>query len=62
MANTSGTIHRVTDGGIAADHIEVPLPPAIVAATHSGKEYNTLKQSIIPFACWRAHDMRFAFD
>ena len=62
MANTSGTIHRVTDGGIAADHIEVPLPPAIVAATHSGKEYNTLKQSIIPIACWRAHNTRFKFD
>jgi hypothetical protein len=62
MANTSGTIHRVTDGGIAADHIEVPFPPAFVTATHSGKEHNTLKQSIIPIACWRAHDMRFKFD
>ena len=62
MADVSGKIHSVTEGGITADHIEVPLPPAIVAATHSGKEQNTLKQSIIPFACWRTHDMRFKFE
>lgn len=62
MADTSGTIHTVSEGGIAADHIEVPLPPAIVAATHSGEEHNTLKQSIIPFACWRASDIRFKFE
>lgn len=62
MAYDTGTVHSITDGGVAGLHPEVPPPPAIVAATHSGHECNTLKRSVVPFACWRAHDVRFKFD
>jgi hypothetical protein len=33
-----------------------------VAPTFSGKEHNTLKMHLAPFACWRADDVRFEFD
>ena len=62
MADDSGSIHSVTEGGIAGLHPETPLPPAVVAATQTGSERNTLRSSVVPFACWRAHDMRFKFD
>ncbi len=62
MADDSGSVHSLTVGGIAGLHPEAPLPPAIVAATESGTEHNTLMRAVVPFACWRAHDMRFKFD
>lgn len=36
-------------------------PPAFVAPTISGKEHNTIKTNVIPFAGWPAEDVRFAF-
>ena len=57
-----GIAHSVTAGGIAASHIEVPLAQVMVAPTLSSKEVNSIKQSIVPLACWRAQDMRFEFE
>jgi hypothetical protein len=48
-------------GGVAADHLPLPLPVGIVAPALVAKEHNTIKSSLVPFACWRAQDMRFEF-
>ena len=33
----------------------------ILAAPTTGEELNTVKAALIPFACWRINDVRFAF-
>jgi len=62
MSDGSPTIHSLTAGGIAAEHISLPAPEAFVAPTNSDKEHNTIKNALVPFACWRANDMRFDFE
>src|SRR6266403_4728074 len=59
MSDASPTIHTVTDGGITADHSAMPVPPVLVAPSHSEKQHNTIRPALIPFACWRANDARF---
>ena len=61
MTEISGAIHSTTEGGIAAEHPAVPLPKVRVAPT-TADNHNTLKLPLIPFACWRADDIRFEFD
>ena len=53
--------HIPSDGGIAGPH---PRPSAQVAfvAPATGKEFNTLLAGIVPIACWRVDNLRFAFD
>ena len=51
----------VTDGGIAAKHALLQEPQALVAPA-TANEHNTIKAGIIPIACWRVEDFRFAFD
>ncbi len=62
MEALSPTIHSVTEGGVAATHTPLPAPRGLVAPTTSPKEHNTLRDALVPFACWRAHDLRFRFD
>ena len=62
MSENLPTIHSITQGGVAAEHVPIPAPQALVAPTHSSKEHNTIKASLVPFACWRAHDLRFEFE
>ncbi len=62
MGDSQSNIHSATEGGIAAEHAALPAPQALVATTTSGTEFNAIKASVIPFACWKVHDMRFAFD
>jgi hypothetical protein len=61
-SETSTSSPLITTGGVAAEHIPLPLPEALVAPAHSGSEHNAFRSSIIPFACWRAHDLRFKFE
>ena len=58
----SPTTQSITSGGIAAEHILLPEPRALVAATNSKTEHNAIRPALIPFACWRADDMRFDFE
>src|SRR5258706_12781115 len=53
--------HEITDGGIAAKHPITPDITAIVGPA-TGSEHNTIRVGIIPVACWRLEDVRFAFD
>lgn len=50
-----------SDGGVAGD-----LPPrdplTVLAAPADAKQFNTVQARIFPLACWRLHDVRFAFD
>ena len=48
------------EGGIAARHPRLAPLPAHVAPTLADG-FNTLGFRVTPLACWRAHDMRFAF-
>jgi hypothetical protein len=56
------SVQAASAGGIAADHLPLPLPIALVAPATAGKEHNTLKLTLAPFACWRADDLRFEFE
>src|SRR5262249_37549794 len=56
-----GVLHSVTAGGIAASHIDVPQA-TVLAAPNASKEFNRIKRRIVPLACWRAQDVRFAFE
>src|SRR6266700_1881746 len=62
MSDLPPMAHSVTDGGITADHVPLPAPEALVAPTHTDEPHNTIKSSLVPFACWRANDMRFEFE
>jgi len=62
MSTQPGSLHAISEGGIAGEHFVTPAPPALIAPTISGKEHNTIKLAVIPFACWRAEDVRFEFD
>ena len=62
MSDPSSLVRSATMGGIAADHLPLPAPQVFVAATHGKAEHNTVKSSLIPFACWRANDLRFEFE
>ena len=62
MSAPTPTIHSATEGGMAAEHDPLPAPLALVASATADKQQNTIKYSPVPFACWKIHDMRFAFD
>jgi OmpA family protein/putative peptidoglycan binding protein len=47
--------------GIAASHPPGEIHPLILAPS-TGKEFNTLRKSLFPIACWRLDDVRFEFD
>src|SRR4051812_46028072 len=62
MSDEAPTIHLSSEGGIAADHPPLPSPEARVATSGAEeKTHNTIKFALIPFACWRASDVRFDF-
>jgi hypothetical protein len=48
-------------GGISANHDPQDPLPLLVAPTSTGKEKNTIRMELIPIACWKLNDLRFAF-
>ena len=62
MPAIDDTFQNITDGGVTAGHVVPSVPQGLVAPTHSSKEHNTIKVPLIPFACWRADDVRFEFE
>ena len=58
---TNPEYHISSGGGIAATHAKESNDDIRVAPTTSD-EYNTLRTSFMPRACWRMDDLRFAFD
>jgi hypothetical protein len=56
-----GVIHDGSDGGVAGTHPEsVSFEFALAPST--ADEINTVRLRLIPVACWRVDDIRFAFD
>jgi len=51
----------LTSGGLTAHLPVAETAPALVAPA-SGNGFNTLRSPLIPIACWRMEDTRFAFD
>src|SRR4051794_19884685 len=48
-------------GGLSATHLDLDELPILVAPTIGGKGKNTLRMELIPVACWKLNDVRFAF-
>lgn len=56
-----GVVHGASDGGVAGKHPESD-PFELLAAPSTSGELNTALLRLIPIACWRVDDIRFAFD
>ncbi len=52
---------NATEGGITGKHPD-ETPFEFLAAPATGNERNTARLRVIPIACWRVNDVRFAFD
>ncbi len=52
---------RSSGGGVAGSHPEDETQPVLVAPTTS-TDSNLFSLEVIPVACWRVDDLRFAFD
>lgn len=59
--NNAGAVHSSSDGGIAGTHPQAD-PFELLAAPSTSNQLNTALLRLIPIACWRIHDIRFAFD
>ena len=57
----SGTIHDSSDGGVAGKHDPVDAPQLLLGPATAG-EFNAATLRLIPVACFRVDDIRFAFD
>ena len=49
-------------GGVSAKHPASNLFPIFVAPSFAGKGKNTIRMELIPVACWKLNDVRFAFN
>ena len=56
-----GAVHDLSEGGIAGSHPEEP-PLELLLASSNSADHNTARLRLIPIACWRIEDIRFAFD
>ena len=50
-----------SDGGVTGPHPDVDLMDLLVAPA-TGDESNRVKLPLIPIACWKIEDIRFAFE
>ena len=48
--------------GIAAQHAAYPDTPRKVAPTDGSEKFNTLRDPLVPVACWLLNDPAFGFD
>jgi hypothetical protein len=58
---TGGAVFLDSVGGVAASHPEVEARRALVAPA-TGNEFNAVRATLIPIACWRVDNIRFLFD
>src|SRR5438105_15784790 len=56
-----GKIHGTSEGGIAGKHAAAGAPQ-LVAGAATQDQFNTITFRLIPIACFRVDDIRFAFD
>ncbi len=56
-----GTINAASDGGVSGEHPAAETFEFMVGPTTTD-QFNTARLRLIPIACWRVDDVRFAFD
>lgn len=56
-----GKAVATTDGGLSGEHPAIATRRFLVGPA-TEKQFNTIKPSILPFACWRCNDIRFEFN
>ena len=56
-----GTIRGTSDGGVAGEHTPV-APIELRVGSSTSDQVNTVRLRLIPVACFRVDDIRFAFD
>ena len=54
-------VHGASDAGVAAEH-DSAEPLELVVGPTTSNEFNTARLRLIPVACFRVDDIRFAFD
>jgi hypothetical protein len=59
--DTKGQVHGTSPGGTAASHPKPETLQFFVGPTTSD-QFNTSRLRLIPVACWKVEDIRFAFD
>ncbi len=60
MENSDSGVVDPSAGGAVGLHPPQDILP-VLAGTSTADQFNTIRSALIPFACWRADDMRFAF-
>lgn len=61
LEGLAGRLVGSSAGGVSGLHA-VPPDPAFHVAPATEQEFNTIRSTLAPFACWRVEDFRFAFD
>lgn len=56
-----GVIQAASEGGVSGEHAEAEPFEFLVGPTTTD-QFNTARFRLIPIACWRVDDIRFAFD
>lgn len=56
-----GKVHGSSDGGIAGKHAAAGTPQLLVGSA-TADQFNTITFRLVPIACFRVDDIRFAFD
>src|SRR5262245_52702110 len=59
--SAGGAVFLDSVGGVAASHPDVEARRVLVAPT-ADDEFNAVRASLIPVACWRVDNIRFLFD
>jgi len=59
--NGRGSIHGTSDGGVTGQH-EPVAPIELRVGSSTADQMNTVRLRLIPVACFRVDDIRFAFD
>jgi hypothetical protein len=59
--DNSGTIHDSSGGGVAGKHDPVDSPQLLLGPA-TADQFNSATLRLIPIACFRVDDIRFAFD
>jgi len=57
---STGGVRRASGGGITGEH-PITQTNIMLVAPAIEEEFNTIKASLIPVACWRVDDIRFEF-
>ena len=59
--NGDGVLHDASDGGVSGHHSDTP-PINFLVGPSTASEFNAARLRLIPVACWRVDQIRFAFD